>query len=117
MIDIEFYREYCLKKNGVMEDTPFDDDILVFKVGGKIFLLCSISQFSFVNMKCDPEYAVDLRERYSGITPGYHMSKKHWNSVATDGSVPSELFFQLIDHSYEMVVKSLPKKVQATLVG
>ncbi|MFZ4785270.1 MAG: MmcQ/YjbR family DNA-binding protein [Flavobacteriales bacterium] len=115
MIDIEFYREYCLRKMGVTEDTPFDDDVLVFKVGGKIFLLCSISQFSYVNMKCDPEYAVDLRERFGGITPGYHMNKKHWNSVATDGSVPADLFFKLIDQSYDLIVNSLPKKVQAEL--
>jgi predicted DNA-binding protein (MmcQ/YjbR family) len=112
MIDIEYFREYCLTKRGVEEGTPFGEDILVFKAGGKIFLLCSINEFNFVNMKCEPEYAIELRERYYGVTPGYHMSKKHWNSVSTDGSVPTELFYQLIDHSYEMILKSLPKKLR-----
>ena len=114
-MDVEEFRNYCLSKNGVTEEFPFDKDTLVFKVGGKIFALCGLENYSFVNLKCDPERAILLREEYSGIIPGYHMSKKHWNSVATDGSIPPQLFRDLVDHSYELIVHSLPKKIKATL--
>lgn len=109
-MNIESYREYCLSKRGVTEDFPFDNETLVFKVGGKMFALTGIEQFKSINLKCDPERAVELREEYSGILPGYHMNKKHWNTVMMDGSVPMKLIKQMIDDSYDLVVSSLPKR-------
>lgn len=115
MIDLESIREYCLSKPGTTEDLPFDEETLAFRVAGKIFALCDISNFESMNLKCDPERAVELRERYSGIIPGYHMNKTHWNTVSADGSVPRELFLELIDHSYDLIRASLPKKMRDTL--
>lgn len=114
-MEITFFRSYCLSKNGVTEDTPFDPDTLCFRVGGKIFAIVDILAFESVNLKCDPELAVDIRERYTGVTPGYHMNKKHWNTVSFDGSVPDSVILEWVDHSSELVFKSLPKKVQADL--
>jgi len=114
-MNIEAFREYCLSKPGVSEHFPFDQETLVFKVGGKMFALTSVESFHSVNLKCDPEKAVELREQYDGIIPGYHMSKKHWNSVMTDNSVPFSLFRQLIDDSYNLIVSSLPKKEREKL--
>lgn len=115
MMDIEDFRTYVLSKAAVTEETPFGPDTLVYKVMGKAFALCGIDDFSGVNLKCDPERAIELRERYAGIQPGYHMNKKHWNTVSTDGSVPLALFKELIDHSYDLVVNGLPKKDRAKL--
>ena len=109
---ITFFREYCLSKPGTSEDTPFDENTLCFKVGGKIFAIIDIELFESVNLKCDPEKAVELREQYSGIVPGYHMNKKHWNTVMFDGSVSDKLILELVDHSYELVLNSLPKKIK-----
>lgn len=114
-MDVITFREYCLRKKGVSEHLPFDDRTLVFKVGGKMFALCDIESFEGANLKCDPERAVELREQYNGITGGYHMSKKHWNTVAAASDVPDALFIQLIDHSYELVKSSLPKKEREKL--
>jgi predicted DNA-binding protein (MmcQ/YjbR family) len=114
-MNIESYREYCLAKKGVTEDFPFDNETLVFKVGGKMFALTGIEQFKSINLKCDPERAVELREEYSGILPGYHMSKKHWNTVMMDGSVPMKLILQMIDDSYNLVLSSLPKRERDVL--
>jgi len=114
-MDIVTFRDYCIAKPGATEDFPFDNETLVFKVGGKMFALCSVEKFSSVNLKCDPEKAIELREQYSGIIPGYHMSKKHWNTVNADGSVPAKLFKQLIDDSYDLVLKSLPRKEREKL--
>ncbi len=111
-MNIESLREYCLNKKEVTDGTPFGPDVLVFKVCNKMFALCDIQSFESINLKCEPEYAVELRERYQGITPGYHMNKLHWNTVMLDGSVPWKLVMELIDHSYELVVSSLPKKVR-----
>lgn len=105
-------RAYCERKKGMTYDTPFGPDVLVFRVMGKMFALAPIDHFGSVNLKCDPERAIDLRERYSGITPGYHMSKVHWNTVNTTGEVPMKLILELVDHSYELVRASLPKKVR-----
>ena len=109
-MDIETFRHYCLEKTGVTEEFPFDNETLVFKVGGKMFALANVDDFDGMNLKCDPERAVELREQHEGIQPGWHMNKKHWNTVAVDGSVSDKLIFELIDHSYELVVESLPKK-------
>ena len=109
-MNIEEYRDYCLSKPGTTEGTPFGPDTLVFKVMGKMFALTGIERFEFINLKCDPEYVIELREQFDGsIRPGYHMSKKHWNSVTTDGSVPDDKITHLIDHSYDLVVSSLKK--------
>ena len=88
---IETFREYCLSLHGTTEDFPFGKETLVFKVGGKIFALTHVDPFESVNLKCDPEKAVELRERYPAVQPGYHMNKKHWNTVIMDGSIPDTL--------------------------
>ena len=112
-------REYCLKKRGkITEGFPFGEDVLVFKVYGKVFLLLSLDVHPpTVNLKCDPERAVELRERYESVRPGYHMNKKHWNTVILDGSIPPREIREMIDHSYELVVKSLGKSVREKLRG
>jgi predicted DNA-binding protein (MmcQ/YjbR family) len=109
---ITFFREYCLSKPGATEDTPFGADTLCFKVANKIFALVDIELFESVNLKCDPERATELREQYEGIIPGYHMNKKHWNTVMFNGTVPDPLILELVDHSYELIFQSLPKKLQ-----
>jgi predicted DNA-binding protein (MmcQ/YjbR family) len=112
---IDDLQAHCAAKPGVSWDTPFGPDVLVFRVAGKIFALAPLDEFSTINLKCDPERAIDLRERYPGIVPGYHMNKKHWNTVEVTGSVPRKLLLELIDHSYELVKASLLKKLQAQL--
>lgn len=110
-MNIESLRDYCLSKPGAEETLPFGPDTLVYKVGGKVFLLTGLDseQLSF-NVKCDPGRAVELREEFSCVQPGYHMNKKHWNTVIVDGSVPSRLLKEWIDHSYDLVSASLPGK-------
>lgn len=112
---IDEYREYCLSKHGVSEETPFGPETLVFKVMNKIFAITGIDDFAFINLKCDPEKAVELREQYDGIVPGWHMNKTHWNSVFTDGRISDQMILELTDHSYETIVNSLPKKLQKEL--
>lgn len=112
---ITFFREYCLAKPGTSEDTPFDENTLCLRVGGKIFAILDIDQFESVNLKCDPERAAELREQFPGIQPGYHMNKKHWNTVMADGSVSDKLILELTDHSYDLVFNSLPSKIRASL--
>lgn len=109
-MNIEDYREYCISKKGVTEEFPFDEKTLVFKVVGKMFALCDVDEFRSMNLKCDPERAIELRENYSGINAGYHMNKKHWNTIDCDGSVEDDLCKELIDHSYDLVVSKLTKK-------
>ena len=108
-----FLREYCLAKPGTTEETPFDENTLCFKVGGKIFAILDIELFESVNLKCDPERSLELREQYEGIVPGYHMNKKHWNTVGCKGQVSDSLILELVDHSYQLVFQSLSKKNQA----
>jgi len=109
-MDLEQFREYCLKKHGVTEGTPFGEDILVFKIGGKMFALAALDEVpSTVNLKCDPDLALELRDRYEQVRPGYHMNKRHWNTVEIDSGIPEAEMRGMIDHSYELVVKSLPK--------
>ncbi|PZX60371.1 putative DNA-binding protein (MmcQ/YjbR family) [Algoriphagus ratkowskyi] len=112
---LKYFRDYCLSKPGATEDTPFDQDTLCMRVGNKIFSIFSISEFQYVNLKCDPERAVELREQYDGITPGYHMHKKQWNSVSMTGNVPDRLILELADHSYALIFDSLTKKLQAEI--
>lgn len=117
-MSLDFFREYCLKKKGVTEELPFGPDTLVFKVMGKAFALCGFDEVpGSCNLKCDPLRAEELREKYSSITPGYHMNKKHWNTVKWDGNVPDRLILELIDHSYYLVTQGLPQKLQGELQG
>ena len=113
---LELIRTYCLSKPFTEETFPFDETTVVYKVAGKMFCLGDIIDFRSINLKCDPEYAVELREHYDQITPGYHMSKKLWNTVELD-QLNIEFVFGLIDHSYEEVVKKLPLKVRKELFG
>lgn len=114
-MDIENFRDICIKKAGVTEEFPFDNQTLVFKVMSKMFALVDVDLFESANLKCDPERATQLREQYAGIKPGYHMNKKHWNTVMMDGSVPDPLIVELIDHSYDLVVTGLTKKLRDEL--
>jgi predicted DNA-binding protein (MmcQ/YjbR family) len=102
-MNIEDIRAFCIRKPGVTEGFPFGEDTLVFKVNGKIFALANLSGDLSLNLKCDPAYALELRERYSSVAPGYHMNKKHWNTVQIDGTVPDREIFSWIDHSYNLV--------------
>ena len=111
-MDIEAIRAYCLSKKGTEEELPFGDTTLVIKVGGKIFILISLDEDPSINLKCDPDRAIDLREANPAIIPGYHMNKKHWNTVVLDGSLSKSLIVEMIDHSYDLVFHSLPGKVQ-----
>ncbi len=117
MIGLESVRIYCLGKQGkITEEFPFDEEVLVFKVFGKIFLLTNINGIPLAfNLKCDPERAIELRERYASITPAWHMNKKMWNTITIDGTVPEKIVYELIDHSFEEVVKKLPKKLLSKL--
>ena len=109
-MNIEQIREYCIKKKGVTEEFPFDEDTLVFKVMGKIFLLASLETVPLqINLKCDPEKTIELREEYEAVQPGYHMNKKHWNTVVIDGSILTSKIFDWIDDSYLLVVAGLRK--------
>jgi len=114
-MDVSDFRDYCLSKNGVTEGFPFDEKTLVFKVGNKMFALADVDVFTSINLKCDPERAIDLRETYHGIAPGFHMSKVHWNTVSVNEDVSIPLIIELIDHSYELVFESLPRKVRDEL--
>ena len=114
-MNIETYRDYCILKPGVTEGFPFDEKVLVFKVQGKMFALTDVEEFEFINLKCDPDRAIELREGNPGISPGYHMNKHQWNSVSTDGAVSDPLILALIDHSYDLIVASLTKKLREAL--
>lgn len=109
-MNIEAFRQYCLSLPVVEEDFPFDEKTLVFKVAGKLFALTDVDFFESVNLKCDPEEAVLLREQYPAVQPGYHMSKKHWNTVVMDGSIPDRLICEWVKNSYDLVVAGMTKK-------
>ena len=115
-MNIEEFREYCLSKKYVTESFPFDEKTLVFKVAGKMFALSGLEHRPpAVNLKCNPERSLELRERYSEIIEGFHMSKKHWNTIAIEGNLPISFIQELIDHSYDLVVKGMTKKAQKEL--
>jgi predicted DNA-binding protein (MmcQ/YjbR family) len=115
-MNLETFYEYCLSKKGVTQHFPFDKDTLVFKVGGKMFALSSLNQWEkgipSVNLKCNPDYALELRAQYGDVQPAFHMSKVHWNTVAINGEVPDKFVKELIDDSYILVFKSLTKNTQ-----
>ena len=112
-MDLETFRDYCLSKLAAIESTPFGEDVLVFKVAGKIFPLAPLDEVpATANLKCDPDLALELRDRYEQVRPGYHMNKKHWNTVELDSGIPDTVLRKMIDHSYELVVQKLPRKVR-----
>lgn len=121
----ESFREYCLSKPGTTEDYPFDGSSVWIKVAGKLFALANaiemkmgkeeVPPFHFINLKCDPERAIELREEHEAIQPGWHMSKKHWNSIYPKQGIKDSFIKELIDHSYEVVVAGLPKNVREEL--
>jgi len=109
-------RDYLLSMKGSAEDTPFGPEVLVFRVGGKMFGLMGWQRQPItLNLKCDPEYAIELRERHGAIAPGYHMNKQHWNTLTLDSSLPDELVFELVRDSYNLILASLPKKKRAEI--
>jgi predicted DNA-binding protein (MmcQ/YjbR family) len=114
-MNIEQFRDFCLALPGVTEEFPFGEETLVYKVMGKMFTLTSLDSFESINLKCDPETAVELRERYDGVSPGYHMNKKHWNTVDVHAGISDKLIYQWIRDSYDLVVDSLPKKTKELL--
>jgi predicted DNA-binding protein (MmcQ/YjbR family) len=114
-MDLEKVRSYSLKKKGVTESLPFDDETPVYKVIGKMFLLSNLTPPVSINIKCDPELAVELREKYDAVIPGYHMNKLLWNTVILDGSIPDKNIYEWIDLSYDLVVKGLPRKEREIL--
>jgi predicted DNA-binding protein (MmcQ/YjbR family) len=114
-MNIESVREYCISKPEVTESFPFDEETLVFKVSGKMFALMNLNGDMSVNLKCNPELALELRDQYDAVQPGYHMNKVHWNTVIIDGSIPDKLIYEWIDHSYWTVVSQLPKKLRTKI--
>ena len=115
-MNIEEITEYCLNKKGVTEEFPFDEDTLVLKVMGKIFLLTSLEKIPLqINLKCNPEEAVELREKYEAVIPGYHMNKQHWNTVIIDNSIPPKNILSWIDNSYNLIVGGLKKSKKEEL--
>ena len=111
-MNIELFREYCLKKKATTESFPFDHDTLVFKVAGKMFALISLKESDHTNLKCDPENAIFLREHYDCVKPGFHMNKAHWNTVYFDGTINDDLILNWIDDSYNLIVASLSNKIR-----
>ena len=110
-MDLAAFREYCLRKRGATEGTPFGETVLVFKVAGKIFALAALDEIpATVNLKCDPDLALALRDQYEQVQPGYHMNKKHWNTVEIDRGVPEAELRKMIEHSYDLVMRALPKE-------
>ena len=109
-MDLARFREYCLSKPSATESTPFGPDVLVFKVGGKMFALASLDEVpARANLKCDPDLALELRDRYEQVRPGYHMNKKHWNTLDIEAGIPEPELRKMIDHSYELVARSLSR--------
>ena len=116
-MNIEELREYCLSKKAVTEGFPFDETTLVFKIMDKMFALTDLEGDLSINLKCDPDKAIELRERYPSVIPGYHMNKKHWNTILIDGSIDDRLIREWIDHSYECVVNGLPANKKKELAN
>ena len=114
-MNVEDYRDYCLKKPGVTEGFPFGEQTIVFKVMNKMFSLTGVENFVSINLKCDPELAIELREEFHSVKPGFHMNKKHWNTIENEGDVTDKKIFELTDLSYNLVVKNLTKKLKAQL--
>jgi predicted DNA-binding protein (MmcQ/YjbR family) len=116
-MNIEDFRNFCLSLPGTTEGFPFGGDVLVFKVAEKMYALARVDDFQSISLKCDPALAQDLRERYPSVTPGYHLNKKHWNSIAIPGELSQDELRHWIRHSYQLVVTTLPKAVQQQLAS
>lgn len=114
-MNVEELRLYCLDLGPVTEDMPFDDETLVFKVGGKLFCFISLAGNLMINIKCDPEEAEELRERFPSVLPGYHMNKKHWNTVIIDGSISDNMLKVWIEKSYHLVIDKLTRQARVEL--
>ncbi len=114
-MNIEQYRDFCLSLPGATEELPFDENTLCFKVMGKIFSICDIMEFESINLKCDPVKAIELREMYPEVVPGYHMNKKHWNTVSIQSNLQDDLIIEWVTDSYNLVVAKLPKKEREKL--
>ena len=112
---LENYSAHCLQKQGVTESFPFNDHVLVYKVANKVFTLANIHPFEQINVKCDAQKAIVLRERHHGVIPGFHMNKKHWNTLLLNSDLQDQLIYEWIDHSYQLVIASLPKSIQQDL--
>jgi len=116
-MNVETFREYCLATTGTTEDSPFGPEHIVFKVGGKMYALLAFEEVPpTANLKCDPDLALELRDRYEQVRPGYHMNKKHWNTVEIDSGIPEREVTKMIDHSYGLVVASLTKSARRALM-
>ncbi len=115
-MNVEEIRLFCIEKNGVTESFPFDDTTLVFKVLNKMFALVNLKDNHSINLKCDPDKAIELREHHDAVLPGYHMNKKLWNTVMLDESVSDNLIKEWIDDSYALVVENLPSKLKQELI-
>jgi predicted DNA-binding protein (MmcQ/YjbR family) len=117
-MDAVEFREYCLAKPKVTEGTPFGETVLVFKVAGKMFALMSLDEVPATsNLKCNPDLALELRDRYEQVRPGYHMNKKHWNTVEIESGIPEAELRKMIDHSYDLVVQSLPRARRSRILN
>jgi len=116
-MNIEDFRDYCLLKPGATEELPFGPETLVFKVGGKLFALTPLDTFESVNLKCDPARAVDLREQYDYVLPGYHMNKKHWNTVRIGTGATDAQLREWVDHSYDLILQSFSRARREALTG
>ena len=114
-MNTELFRSHCVSKKGVTEEFPFGENVLVYKVMGKMFALADLEDFTSINLKVDPEIGIDLRERYSSVQEAYHMNKKHWITVLVDGKIPDKLIRQWIDNSYDLVKSGLTKSVRGKL--
>ena len=114
-MDIIEFRDYCLSKSGTTEEFPFDNKTLVFKVIGKMYALCDVDNFKSYNVKCDPDWAIELREEFNGIKEGFHMNKKHWNSASFIGDLSDQQIEQWVKDSYNLAVKNMPKKLREQL--
>ena len=112
-LHLDELRDHCLAKPAVSEHFPFDASTLVFKVAGKLFALCNVDDFTSINLKCDPDHALELRERYDAVAPGWHMNKAHWNTVAVDSDASRADLLNWVDDSYALVVASLTRKARA----
>jgi predicted DNA-binding protein (MmcQ/YjbR family) len=111
-VNAEHFLEFCLSKKGVTDSFPFNEKTLVLKAGNKMFALSEIDTFTSINLKCNPERAIELRESFRGVRPGFHMNKKHWNTVSVDSDLSDQLIEELINHSYSLVFDSLTKRVK-----